>query len=1152
MQKLEVRVLGTPQVHLNGAPVRFRLRKSLALFIYLTVTRQPHSRDKLATLLWPGYDQSTTRAYLRKALSLLQQDLPGDWLKIDRHQLALADCHNFWLDAAEYAALANGGGKGSLDRLEHAAALYTGDFLDGFSLPDAEGFEEWRLHEAESLRGRLMGVLKEVVDGLASQGEASRALAYARQRVELDAYDEAAHVALMNLYAANGQSGPAIRQYETLVRLLKDELGVLPAAETTATWREIVENGRRNNVQNVPLPAAVQTDIPSGPPSNLPHLPASFVGREEELGLIAARLADPACRLLTLAGPGGMGKSRLAIEAGTRLLADSPALFPDGVWFVPLVAAETRDGLVSQLADTFQLPFARMGDPFPELLKRLEQKRLLIVLDNFEQLLAHAPLLSQLLTVAGGVKLLVTSRERLNLPEEWLIHLHGLAVPPDLSGTPADFSRVPDVSMGAPDRSPPAPALTLFTQRLRQLQLDFAPTGEEGRWAGEVCRMVGGMPLALELAAAWGDVLSCREIVQQLEISLGILRSESLSLPERHRSMAAVLASAWQRLSGEEQQVMARLSLFRGGFTREAAAAVTGASLLLLQGLIHRSLLRRTGEGRYEMQELIRQYAGERLARQPERHAAAQAAHAGYFAAFIQAREKELTTNPSPALLDEVAADIENVRVAWRYALERDEMELLLQMVVGLAKFRHNRAEWSGVVDTAYLMAASHCEETWGKVLATRSGEDALKAQLVWGLILRESGTAQRRAGRTAHYVALIKRAIQRLHPISERWPGHLAVAYLERSLCTSLAGETIDPFEMVDIAIHWAEKAESPRELCSILSEKGVKLINAGRLAEGIADCQRAVSLADEANVIDVKIGALSRLGIAAHRLGDYTQAYTALQSANELKSRVNNAFIEWSVSVARINLLRDMGKLQEAALGVADLERYVRQPNVSVSNYWLIELPILQAMVFWDEGELEQALSLLEVGLEKQVALGHQGGGEADVRLFLAWVVSRKGDLRRGIDEARRSLAAYAKLQHTPQQAEALALLSQLHTLAGSETPTAIRQSIDLALRLSQSAGTVPVTLEALYSLALLHSRGDPEEQAQAIRLLALIDKHPSARWETRQRASQLSMTLRAGMPLARFASLREQGFGLRLEDAVTAAIGEGVKVGALVEMG
>ncbi|HRJ43303.1 MAG TPA: hypothetical protein PL105_15565, partial [Caldilineaceae bacterium] len=151
MQKLEVRVLGTPQVHLNGAPVRFRLRKSLALFIYLTVTRQPHSRDKLATLLWPGYDQSTTRAYLRKALSLLQQDLPGDWLKIDRHQLALADCHNFWLDAAEYAALANGGGKGSLDRLEHAAALYTGDFLDGFSLPDAEGFEEWRLHEAESL-----------------------------------------------------------------------------------------------------------------------------------------------------------------------------------------------------------------------------------------------------------------------------------------------------------------------------------------------------------------------------------------------------------------------------------------------------------------------------------------------------------------------------------------------------------------------------------------------------------------------------------------------------------------------------------------------------------------------------------------------------------------------------------------------------------------------------------------------------------------------------------------------------------------------------------------------------------------------------------------------------------------------------------------
>ena len=178
MQRLEMRVLGTPQVHLNGAPVNFCLRKSLALLVYLAVTRQPHSRDKLATLLWPGYDQSTTRAYLCKALSLLQQDLPGDWLEIDRHQLALRDNDNFWLDAAEYAQLANGAGNGTLDSLEHAASLYTGDFLDGFSLPDAEGFEEWRTREAESLRGGLARVLTEVADGLADAGEPSRALAY--------------------------------------------------------------------------------------------------------------------------------------------------------------------------------------------------------------------------------------------------------------------------------------------------------------------------------------------------------------------------------------------------------------------------------------------------------------------------------------------------------------------------------------------------------------------------------------------------------------------------------------------------------------------------------------------------------------------------------------------------------------------------------------------------------------------------------------------------------------------------------------------------------------------------------------------------------------------------------------------------------------
>ena len=1130
MPSLEVRLLGAPRIHLNGAPVNFRLRKSLALLVYLAATGQPHSRDKLATLLWPGYDQASTRAYLRKALSLLQQDLPGDWLDSDRHQLALPDGNGLWLDVDEFQRLA----EDSLDGLEHAAALYTGDFLDGFSLPDAEGFEEWRRQMADSLRARMLHSLQRLTDDLSEAGETARALTYARRRAELDHFDEAAHVGLLRLYAAVGQNGQAIRHYENFVRLLREEVGVEPGPESVALRQEIVENGRRNGA--VVAPAVAESAKPAGPPSNLPHLPTSFVGREEELAQIARQVADPACRLLTLAGPGGMGKSRLAVEAGARLLADSPELFPDGVWFAPLVAAENREGLVGQLADTFQLPFARMADPFPELLRRLAGKRLLLIADNCEQLLADAPLFSQLLAAAGGVKLLVTSRERLKLPEEWVIHLHGLKAPPDLAGAPVEKSGEVKLSADAPARSSaPAPALALFSQRLRQVQPDFAPTGEAGRWAGEICRMVGGMPLALELAAAWGDVLSCREIAGQLEQSIGILRSDSPALPERHRSMAAVLASAWQRLREEEQQVLAQLSLFRGGFTREAAAAVTGASLPLLQGLIHRSLVRRTGDGRYALQELIRQYAAERLARHPDRHVAAQAAHARYFAAFIQAREKDLLTSPGPALLDEVAAELENVRVAWRFALEWDAVELLLQMVVGFAKFRHNRAEWSGVVDSAYLMAASHCEETWGKVVATRSGEDAVKAQLVWGLVLRESGTAQRRAGRTAHYVQLIKRAIQRLQPLSERWPGHLAVAYLERSLCTSLAGETIDPFEMIDIAIHWAEKAESSRELCSILSEKGVKLINAGRLAEGVACCQRAASLADEANVIDVKIGALSRLGLAAHRLGDYSQAYTALQSAYELKSRVNNAFLEWSVSVARINLLRDMGKLQEAALGVAALERYVRQPNVSVSNYWLIELPILQAMVFWDEGELEQTLSLLEIGLEKQVALGHAGDGEADVRLFLARVASQMGDLRRGIDEARRSLAIYAKLQHTPQQAEALALLSQLHILAGSERPAAIRQSIDLALRLSHNAGTVPVTLEALYALALLHAGGGPEEQAQAIRLLALIDRHPATRWESRQRAAELSQRLRGGMPLARFAALREEGFGLALEEAV-----------------
>lgn len=1117
MPNLEIRLLGAPQVILDGAPVAFRLRKSLALLVYLAATGQPHSRDKLATLLWPGYDQSSTRAYLRKALSLLQQDLPGDWLSSDRHQVALPDDSGLWLDVDEFQRLA----EDSLDGLEHAAALYTGDFLDGFSLPDADGFEEWRRQMADSLRARMLHSLQRLTDGLSEGGETARALAYARRRAELDPYDEAAHIGLMRLYVAVGQSGQAIRHYESFARLLREEVGVEPGPESVALRQEIVENGRRNGA--TAAPAVAESAKPAGPPSNLPHLSTSFVGREEELAQIARQVADPACRLLTLAGPGGMGKSRLAIEAGARLLADSPDLFPDGVWFAPLVAAENRDGLVGQLADTFQLPFTGADNPFPELLRRLAGKRLLLIADNCEQLLAEAPLFSQLLAGAGGVKLLATSRERLNLPEEWVIHLHGLAAPP------------------APDRSP---ALSLFSQRLRQVQPDFAPTGAEARWAGEICRMVGGMPLALELAAAWGDVLSCREIAGQLAQSMGILRSESLSLPERHRSMQAVLASSWQRLNGDEQGVMAGLSLFRGGFSREAAAAVTGASLPLLQGLIHRSLVRRTDDGRYELQELIRQYAAERLARRPEYYAAAQAAHARYFAGFIHAREKELMTNPSPALLDEVAAELENVRGAWRFVLERNEVELLLQMAQGFADFRNSRAEWSGFVDTEYLRAAAHCEQHWGRLLPEREGEAAERLLLAWGLLLSLAGAAQRRASRAQEFYRLNSRAIQQLRLVAERWPAFLANACTERSIGLGLEENIAESHRALEEAIHWAERANDPGILAGAYSQKGVELVDAGRLGEALDWLQQAAAFATQAGDRRTEVWANLRVGRISRWLGKYEEARQRLEKVYQLKAGFNNAILEWSAAVDRVTLLQDEGEFRRADEELRRLAGFLRQPNLSVARYCLVHLPVEQARMHLYVGENEEASQRLAEVLTTYVAETPGGPLEAEVRLLLAWLAQAQGNLAEALIEARRALSIYSSVQNPIWQAESLALVSQLHILAGSESPAAIRQSIDLALRLSQSTGALPVTLEALYALALLHAGGGVEEQAQAIRLLALIDRHAATRWETRQRAAELSQRLRGGLPLARFAALREAGFGLGLEAVVEREVGADIE--------
>jgi predicted ATPase/DNA-binding SARP family transcriptional activator/Tfp pilus assembly protein PilF len=709
--------LGQPQIERDGAPIAIDRHKAIALLAYVALSHQGQARDTLAALFWPDYDQGHAFAYLRRTLWTLNQALGPHVLDTGRETIALRRDANLWIDVDRFqsllAACRTCGHAGAPcppchDRLDEAIALYRGDFLTGLTLRDSPDFETWQREQAEGLRADLAWALEQQALSHAALGAFDPALAAARRRVALDPLDESGHRLLMQLLVHAGQRTAALRQYQECVRLLNDELGVAPEAETVALVEQIragaVGSGARSQERSGEprvrpgeprvrpadqrIRPADQGDphIHPAPLSVRPGLPVQatvFVGREAELGEIDQLLDDPSCRLLSLVGPGGIGKTRLAIEAASR----RAGAFAHGAAFVPLAPLSCADDIVLAVAGALQLTFLRQDNAARQVLDFLCEKQVLLVMDNFEHLVAYTDLVSEILQCAPGVKLLVTSRQRLNLRDEWVLEVAGMPFPPD------EQSR-------ALDRYD---AVRLFIQNARRAQVGFSSTDADMAAIVRICRMVAGMPLGIELAAAWVRLLACNEIAAEIARSLDFLNTSLRDVPAGHRSLRAVFEHSWNLLSDAERALFQRLSVFRGGFTRASAEAVAGdhkadgvpftaprpasSMVYLLSSLVDHSLLRRTLAGRYELHEVLCQYAAEKLATDPIRQEAAETRHCAYFAAFLDQQLARLKGREQPEALGAIRDEIENVRVAWSWAVTRCDITTIAQMQDSLLLF---------------------------------------------------------------------------------------------------------------------------------------------------------------------------------------------------------------------------------------------------------------------------------------------------------------------------------------------------------------------------------------------------------------------------------------------------------------------------------
>ncbi|CAN5866445.1 BTAD domain-containing putative transcriptional regulator [soil metagenome] len=735
---MNIQLLGSPEISLSNCltPV-FKTAKAEGLFYYLAATQRTHSRAALATLFWGDMAESKARVNLSKALSELREQI-GDYVTIATQTVVFNAALPYQLDVEVFLAITKPQkADEALTVLQAQVELYRGDFLDGFYARNAPEFERWQLMERERLRIAAAQRFSTLATRYQQSGDLVNAISTLRRLLVIDPWREEVHHQLMDLLVHNGEPHAALRQYELCRLALADELDVEPGEQIARLYAKLRANSNAAGPRERPAalsvvhtPAEIAREQ-AKPTHHLPHPPTEFVGREAEIKTLVVRLQDPACRLLTLVGPGGIGKTRLALEVA-RTLSDidfapsaSAALFPEGLFFVSLMSVDTAASMIATIAEAIGFTFYNSAPPQQQLFSYLKARKILLILDNFEHLhQAAGTLVAELLAAAPTVKLLVTSRETLPLQAAYFHAVQGLTYPiaSRFENANGMIYHDPTDSIGTEDAAS-TDAVRLFVQRAQRHQATFA-LPQNLDHVVTICRLVGGMPLALELAAAWLKSLSCAQIAHDLAKGVALLHTNLLDIPERHRNMHMVFEQTWQRLSEQETTVMQRLAIFRGGFSLTAAEQVAQASIHTLAALAEKALIRLDEAGRYQVHELLRQFAHEKLTANHDHANATAAAHANFFLNLAIQLKSSLADRRQQAALATLQADIDNLRMAWLWAMQQPKLPGIAQSLDSIYEFflftcRYSEGKELFMISAALLDNATVAVQTLSTI-ATR------------------------------------------------------------------------------------------------------------------------------------------------------------------------------------------------------------------------------------------------------------------------------------------------------------------------------------------------------------------------------------------------------------------------------------------------
>jgi predicted ATPase len=835
----------------------FTRPKPLLLLTYLAL-EGAQQRKHLAELFWQDGNRMKS---LSMALTLLRQGA-GDVFEADKKQIKTNV-------KSDVRALLE-----ALDKSDWTKAneLYTGAFLEGVVLEDwSSELEEWVYQTREYLAERVQYALLELAEGAAKTQEFDIATPFAERAYKLPGLGGTDVANLKRLYtllcAGNSLLAPEVRKeaesYSVTLQLTTEE--------ARATFEQKTKTA-----------------------NTLPIRGTSFVGRDVELTELATLLNKSNVSLVTLLGTAGVGKTRLALQLS--LEQQKLETFKDGVYFVALESLTDASLIPATLLRQLGLSQKGKTEPLQYLIDFLGDKQVLLVLDNFEHLTAGVMVLSLLLSNCPNLRILVTSRETLKLEEEHIFALEGLPIPQTFS----DDAKLSD-------------AVHLFRERAQQVKPQFE-LGGQLHHVVRICKLVEGLPLGIELSASWVRIMSCAEIANEIEQGLELLSNSAQNIPERHRSLRAAFEYSWNLLSAKEQEVLRKLAVFVGGFRREAASEVAGATIPALASLVDKSLIRVLPTGRYDFHPLLRQFAFGKLANHGEEKTNAEERHGNYYLTFLETIKQRFREGKQGEALEQLDEEIENALRAWQWGSELGRCEKLLASLGAFKTFFTQRGR--NREGEQFFAAAIK------KLNAAKSSNQRLLAHL-----LSCQAWSHYDLGNWSEATTLAKQGLEFAHATND--------TLAQFSNCNVLA--------------------------CVLMDE--------GKHAEARYYGEESLRYARAANDSHLVIAALNNLGSLENELEHLSEAEKHYCEALKLCRDTKDFMLMTSAMNNLGFILKETHRLQEAMRLLEESLTMSRQMNLRPSQMYAV---VTLAMIYDELGQTTKSIDYAREGLEIAKASG------------------------------------------------------------------------------------------------------------------------------------------------------------------------------------